>query len=188
MATATVVEADPSTTEGCAAMSDAQNIGWNESQLRKYSFQTKPIPRLSHTDPRAEMLINNEVNRWLVATSHCCLDSVYHDVLGWTSTWNWNLVEECNDGIVWMSTTEGTLFTKMDIACYVVCIRPQVYEYIVILNLGPTLMTILHLQNVTLRCCSVFNCRQSKKKKNCLQLKLTMYLWKSYLVAPSIVI
>lgn len=62
MATATVVETDPTASEGGAAFSEVQNTGWNESQLRKYPFPTKPIPRLSHTDPRAEMLINNEVN------------------------------------------------------------------------------------------------------------------------------
>lgn len=61
MAAATVVEADPATSEGGAAFSGVQTRGWDESQLRKYSFPTKPIPRLSHTDPRAEMLINNEV-------------------------------------------------------------------------------------------------------------------------------
>lgn len=61
MAAATVVEADPATSEGGAAFSGVQSRGWDESQLRKYSFPTKPIPRLSHTDPRAEMLINNEV-------------------------------------------------------------------------------------------------------------------------------
>lgn len=61
MAAATVVEADPATSEGGAAFSGVQSRGWDQSQLRKYSFPTKPIPRLSHTDPRAEMLINNEV-------------------------------------------------------------------------------------------------------------------------------
>lgn len=61
MAAATVVEADPTTSDGGAAFSGAQSRGWDESQLRAYSFPTKPIPRLSHTDPRAEMLINNEV-------------------------------------------------------------------------------------------------------------------------------
>lgn len=65
MAAATVVEADPSATEGGAAFSEVHNMGWNESQLRKYPFQTKPIPRLSHTDPRAEILINNEVGALL---------------------------------------------------------------------------------------------------------------------------
>lgn len=61
MAAVTVVEADPATSEGGAAFSGVQSRGWDESQLRKYSFPTKTIPRLSHTDPRAEMLINNEV-------------------------------------------------------------------------------------------------------------------------------
>ncbi|MEQ2186460.1 hypothetical protein GOODEAATRI_028693 [Goodea atripinnis] len=44
-----------------AAFSGVQSRGWDESQLRKYPFPTKSIPRLSYTDPRAEMLINNEV-------------------------------------------------------------------------------------------------------------------------------
>lgn len=61
MAAATVVEADRAASEGGAGFSGVQARGWDESQLRKYSFPTKPIPRLSHTDPRAEMLINNEV-------------------------------------------------------------------------------------------------------------------------------
>ncbi|KAM6184796.1 hypoxia-inducible factor 1-alpha inhibitor [Rhynchocyon petersi] len=34
---------------------------WDESQLRSYSFPTRPIPRLSQSDPRAEELIENEV-------------------------------------------------------------------------------------------------------------------------------
>lgn len=62
MAAATVVEADPTESEGCAGFAGVQNRGWDESQLRKYSFPTKPIPRLSHTDPRADVLISNEVN------------------------------------------------------------------------------------------------------------------------------
>lgn len=37
--------------------------GWSDSQFRHYSFETRPIPRLSHSDPRAEELIENEV-RW----------------------------------------------------------------------------------------------------------------------------
>lgn len=69
MAAATVVEADPATSEGGAAFSGVQGKGWDESQLRKYSFPTKPIPRLSHTDPRAEMLINNEVTKKLLKPS-----------------------------------------------------------------------------------------------------------------------
>ncbi|XP_054655274.1 hypoxia-inducible factor 1-alpha inhibitor [Dunckerocampus dactyliophorus] len=60
MAAATVVEADPAASEGATAFSGIRNRAWEESQLRKYSFPTKTIPRLSHTDPRAEMLINNE--------------------------------------------------------------------------------------------------------------------------------
>lgn len=60
MAAATVV--DPAESEGCAGYTGVQNRGWDESQLRKYSFPTKPIPRMSHTDPRADILISNEVN------------------------------------------------------------------------------------------------------------------------------
>lgn len=62
MAAATVVEADAATSEGAAAFSGVQGRGWEDCQLRPYPFPSKPIPRLSHTDPRAEMLINNEVN------------------------------------------------------------------------------------------------------------------------------
>lgn len=58
------VENDPTASEGGAASFSEPEVHspiWNDSQLRKYPFQTRPIPRLSHTDPRAEMLINNEV-------------------------------------------------------------------------------------------------------------------------------
>lgn len=63
MAAATVAEVDPAESDGAAAASftDLRDPGWNESQLRQYTFPTRPIPRLSHTDPRAEVLINNEV-------------------------------------------------------------------------------------------------------------------------------
>ncbi|KAM9559673.1 hypoxia-inducible factor 1-alpha inhibitor-like isoform 1-T1 [Salvelinus alpinus] len=55
------VENDPTASEGgAAAFSVVHSPIWSEYQLRKYPFQTRPIPRLSHTDPRAEMLINNE--------------------------------------------------------------------------------------------------------------------------------
>lgn len=40
---------------------EAPGLAWDESQLRSYSFPTRPIPRLSQSDPRAEELIENEV-------------------------------------------------------------------------------------------------------------------------------
>ncbi|XP_007897656.1 hypoxia-inducible factor 1-alpha inhibitor [Callorhinchus milii] len=43
-----------------AERSAEESQGWSEAQLRKYSFPTRPIPRMSHTDPRAEVLIDNE--------------------------------------------------------------------------------------------------------------------------------
>jgi len=65
MAAATVAGADSAETDGAAApavaFTDLRDSGWNESQFRQYTFPTRPIPRLSHTDPRAEVLINNEV-------------------------------------------------------------------------------------------------------------------------------
>lgn len=61
MAATTVVEVDPSESESCTGFPGVQSRGWDESQLRRYPFPTKPIPRLSHTDPRAGILINNEV-------------------------------------------------------------------------------------------------------------------------------
>lgn len=67
MAAATVVEVDPAESDGCGGFAGVQSRGWDESQLRKYSFTTKPIPRLSHTDPRADLLINNEVTPHLHA-------------------------------------------------------------------------------------------------------------------------
>ncbi|KAL1788696.1 paired box protein Pax-2 isoform X5 [Sigmodon hispidus] len=39
---------------------EAPGPAWDESQLRSYSFPTRPIPRLSQSDPRAEELIENE--------------------------------------------------------------------------------------------------------------------------------
>lgn len=63
MAAATIVEVDPAESEGYGGFAGVQNRGWDESQLRKYSFPTKPIPRLSYTDPRADLLINNEVTQ-----------------------------------------------------------------------------------------------------------------------------
>uniref|UniRef100_A0A7N6ADB0 Hypoxia-inducible factor 1-alpha inhibitor n=1 Tax=Anabas testudineus TaxID=64144 RepID=A0A7N6ADB0_ANATE len=53
-------EADPAAGEGGAALPGVHHRGWDESQLRQYPFPTRQIPRLSHADPRAEMLINNE--------------------------------------------------------------------------------------------------------------------------------
>lgn len=63
MAAATVVEVEPADSEGCGGFTGVQSRGWDESQLRKYPFPTKPIPRLSYTDPRADFLINNEVTQ-----------------------------------------------------------------------------------------------------------------------------
>lgn len=61
MATVTVAEPEPTSSEDVDVFSEPHAAGWTESQLRNYSFQTRQIPRLSHTDPRAELLINNEV-------------------------------------------------------------------------------------------------------------------------------
>lgn len=63
MAAVTVAEADPVESDGASAsFADLRDPGWKDSQLRQYTFQTRQIPRLSHMDPRAEMLINNEVS------------------------------------------------------------------------------------------------------------------------------
>uniref|UniRef100_A0A8C9WTL0 Hypoxia-inducible factor 1-alpha inhibitor n=1 Tax=Scleropages formosus TaxID=113540 RepID=A0A8C9WTL0_SCLFO len=73
MATVTVVpEGDSSAAESGAAFSDIHSAGWDESQLRKYPFQCRPIPRLSQNDPRAEILINNEEPVVLTDTSLVC--------------------------------------------------------------------------------------------------------------------
>lgn len=61
MATATVAESEPPSTDAANAFFRVQDSGWTDAQLRKYPFQIRQIPRLSHTDPRAEILINNEV-------------------------------------------------------------------------------------------------------------------------------
>lgn len=61
MATAPVAEAEQTSTDAANAFLHVHDSGWTDAQLRKYPFQTKQIPRLSHTDPRAEILINNEV-------------------------------------------------------------------------------------------------------------------------------
>ncbi|CAH1793965.1 unnamed protein product [Owenia fusiformis] len=41
------------------ATNGSEKCGWSASQLRKYSFQTKPISRMSHKDPEADRLIAN---------------------------------------------------------------------------------------------------------------------------------
>lgn len=88
MAAATVAEADAAESEGCAGFTGVESRGWDESQLRKYSFATKPIPRLSHTDPRADILINNEVTYrytdlgWLAETYIRSTISVHCDIIG----------------------------------------------------------------------------------------------------------
>lgn len=61
MATTTVAEAEPTSPDAANPFSGFHDPVWTDSQFRKYPFQTRQIPRLSHTDPRAEILINNEV-------------------------------------------------------------------------------------------------------------------------------
>ncbi|KAJ6661727.1 hypothetical protein lerEdw1_013249 [Lerista edwardsae] len=39
---------------------EEEGRGWSEAQFRRYSFETRPIPRLRSGDPRAEELIENE--------------------------------------------------------------------------------------------------------------------------------
>ena len=58
---ATTAEAAASSSAGPREEAEAPGPSWNESQLRGYSFPTRPIPRLSQSDPRAEELIENEV-------------------------------------------------------------------------------------------------------------------------------
>lgn len=58
---ATATEAAASGSEEPREEAEAPSLAWDESQLRSYSFPTRPIPRLSQSDPRAEELIENEV-------------------------------------------------------------------------------------------------------------------------------
>lgn len=58
---ATAAEAAASGSEEPREEAEALGPSWDESQLRSYSFPTRPIPRLSQSDPRAEELIENEV-------------------------------------------------------------------------------------------------------------------------------
>lgn len=58
---ATAAEAAASGSGGPREEAEAPGPAWNESQLRSYSFPTRPIPRLSQSDPRAEEFIENEV-------------------------------------------------------------------------------------------------------------------------------
>lgn len=58
---ATAAEAAASGSAGPREEAEAPSPAWNESQLRSYSFPTRPIPRLSQSDPRAEEFIENEV-------------------------------------------------------------------------------------------------------------------------------
>ncbi|XP_049666963.1 hypoxia-inducible factor 1-alpha inhibitor isoform X1 [Buteo buteo] len=59
MAAASSSAAAASCREG-PVVAAAAGPGWSDSQFRRYSFETRPIPRLSHSDPRAEELIENE--------------------------------------------------------------------------------------------------------------------------------
>lgn len=58
---ATAAEAAASGSGEPQEEAEAPGPAWDESQLRTYSFPTRPIPRLSQSDPRAEELIENEV-------------------------------------------------------------------------------------------------------------------------------
>ncbi|XP_063817490.1 hypoxia-inducible factor 1-alpha inhibitor isoform X1 [Pseudophryne corroboree] len=57
---ASAAEAVAETNRVGAGEAELQSPGWSESQLRSYQFQTRQIPRLQHSDPRAEELIDNE--------------------------------------------------------------------------------------------------------------------------------
>lgn len=57
---ATAAEAAASGSGEPREEAEAPSPAWDESQLRSYSFPTRPIPRLSQSDPRAEELIENE--------------------------------------------------------------------------------------------------------------------------------
>ena len=39
---------------------------WSKSQLRKYTFSTEPIPRLSCSDDKAKKLISDGVYFWFI--------------------------------------------------------------------------------------------------------------------------
>ncbi|XP_073452690.1 hypoxia-inducible factor 1-alpha inhibitor [Aquarana catesbeiana] len=56
---------------------EPRSPGWNESQLRSYQFQCRQIPRLQHSDPRAEELIDNEEPVVLTETN------LVHPALKW---------------------------------------------------------------------------------------------------------
>lgn len=58
---ATAAEAAASGSGEPREEAEAPGPAWDESQLRSYTFPTRPIPRLSQSDPRAEELIENEV-------------------------------------------------------------------------------------------------------------------------------
>lgn len=58
---ATAAEVAASGSGAAREEAEAPGPAWDESQLRSYSFPTRPIPRLSQSDPRAEELIENEV-------------------------------------------------------------------------------------------------------------------------------
>ncbi|KAM9197300.1 hypoxia-inducible factor 1-alpha inhibitor isoform 2-T2 [Dugong dugon] len=59
-AAAAAAEVAASGSGGPREEAEASGPAWDESQLRSYSFPTRPIPRLSQSDPRAEELIENE--------------------------------------------------------------------------------------------------------------------------------
>lgn len=58
---ATATEAASSASAEPREEAEGPGPAWDESQLRSYTFPTRPIPRLSQSDPRAEELIENEV-------------------------------------------------------------------------------------------------------------------------------
>lgn len=98
MAAATVAEADPVESDSSGGFTSVQDRGWDESQLRKYTFPTRPIPRLSHTDPRADILISNEVRMTVrislvgkkvmqQTTITCTTKLIYHTLRRQTVTW-----------------------------------------------------------------------------------------------------
>ncbi|TRY95939.1 hypothetical protein DNTS_001946 [Danionella cerebrum] len=103
MAAATVAEAAES--DGAAAFTELRDPGWNESQLRQYSFPTRQIPRLSYTDPRAEVLINNEEPVVLTDTS------LVYPALKWDIPY---LQENIGDGDFSVYTAENHKFLYYD--------------------------------------------------------------------------
>lgn len=85
--------------------SSDQDRAWSESQLRKYDIPTDPLPRMSHTDPKADQLI--------AAGSPVVLTDT--NLIGPALQWNLDFLQEhIGDGNFSVYESENHLFKYFD--------------------------------------------------------------------------